>query len=115
MLFKQFLSQIDAECNRLCQGQPNATAFRKIPQSSLTDSIGMLLYKIYTNTPLILSTIACHGDHRNKIKVGNVHNPGICMAAAVILKEQNCEMNGVQSLVSLLLFTSHINKQVYVL
>ena len=60
----------------------------------------------------ILSTIASHGDHRNKTKVGDAHNPGICMAAAAVLKERNREMNGVQSLLSLLLFTSHVNKQV---
>ena len=60
----------------------------------------------------VLSMVASHSDHRNKSKAGNAHNPGISMAAAVILKERNREMNGIQSLVSLIMFATHVNKQV---
>lgn len=88
-----------------------------MPQSLLAEfSWTVLVEVLQKKAPTffqILSTIASHGDHRNKMKVGDAHNPGICMAAAVILKERNREMNGVQSLLSLLLFTSHVNKQVY--
>ena len=51
-------------------------------------------------------------DHRNRSKSGRAHQPGICMAAAVVLKERNQKMTGVQSLVSLMLFASHVDKQV---
>lgn len=60
----------------------------------------------------VLSTVASHNDHQNKNKAGNAHNPEISMAAAVILKERNREMNGIQSLASLTMFATHVNKQV---
>ena len=101
LLFKQFVVQIDSECSQLCQRQPNYySVYRKIPQSSLADFDWKIFVEDLKNKAptffQILSTIASHGDHCNKTKVGDTHNPGICMAAAVILKERNREMNGVQ-------------------
>ena len=117
LLFKHFVAQIDAECSQLCQRQPKSSVYRKMPQSLLAEfSWTVFVEELQKKAPTffqILSTIASHGDRQNKTKVGDAHNPGICMAAAVILKERNWEMNGVQSLLSLLWFTSHVNKQVY--
>ena len=45
----------------------------------------------------LLSTISSHSDHRNKKKVDSAHYPGICMTAAVLLKERNREMCGVDA------------------
>ena len=45
------------------------------------------------------------------MKVGSSHNPGICCAAADLLKERNREMCGLQSLVSLLMFSCHAKKR----
>lgn len=116
LLFKHFLTQIETECSRLCQRHPNSSVFRKISQPLLADfDWKVFIEDLQTKAPTffqILSTITSHGDRRNKTKVGNAHNPGICMAAAVILKERNREMSGVQSLISFLLFASHVNKQV---
>ena len=53
-----------------------------------------------------------HNDHRNKQKCGAAHYPGICMAVAVILNERSQKMAGIQSLVSMILFASHAEKQV---
>lgn len=117
LLFKQFVANIDSECSQLCQRQPKHSVYRKMSKALLADfSWKDFVEDLKNKAPTffqILSTIASHGDHRNKAKVGDAHNPGICMAAAVILKERNREMNGVQSILSLLLFTSHVNKQVY--
>ena len=117
LLFKQFVAQIDLECSQLCHRPPKSSVYRKMPQALLADfSWKFFVEDLQNMAPTffqILSTIASHGDHQNKTKIGGAHNPGICMAAAVILKERNREMNGVQSILSLLFFTSHVNKQVY--
>ncbi len=36
-----------------------------------------------------LVTVVRHTDSRNTRKKGSVHNPGVCMATAVLLKERN--------------------------
>ena len=51
-------------------------------------------------------------DHRNEQKRADYHNPGICMSTAVLLKERNREIVGVQTHISLALFTSRVNKDV---
>ena len=38
--------------------------------------------------------------------------PGICMATAILLKERNKKLHGVQSRISTLLYSSHLEKQV---
>ncbi len=47
-----------------------------------------------------------YSDHRNSRRVtvkGAAHHPGMCLAAAILFKE---EMVGVQSLLSLVLFNA---------
>ncbi len=60
----------------------------------------------------ILETVVTHSDHRNSRKKGAAHYPGMCMAAAVLLKERNREMVGIQSFLSLVLFNCRVNKNV---
>ncbi len=60
----------------------------------------------------VLSTISSRNDHRNKLKPGRAHYPGICIAAALVLKERNQRMTGLQSVIALILFASHVDKQV---
>ena len=65
-----------------------------------------MVRELEAQAPLLLkalSSIVTHNDHRSVSKVGASHFPVICMAAAVILKERNREMCGVQSLISLLM------------
>jgi len=42
----------------------------------------------------------------------STHYPGLCMSVAILLKERNREMSGLQYIVSLLLYSSHVDKQV---
>ena len=60
----------------------------------------------------LLQVVASSNDHRNNLKKGDAHNPGICMAVAVLLKERCMHVSGLQSVVSLLLYMSSANKVV---
>ena len=74
-----------------------------------------LVDELATNAPTLLcllTAIVTHSDHRNQLKVSSAHHPGLCMCVAVLLKERNREMCGVQSIISLLLYQSHVEKQV---
>ena len=58
----------------------------------------------------LMLLIVSHSDHRNKEKRRARHYPGMCMAIATLLKERNREMSGVQTPISLSLFSSHVQK-----
>lgn len=60
----------------------------------------------------IVSTICSQNDLRDKFKSGPTHHPGMGMAVALLLKEGNLHMTGVQSIVSLPLFVARVDKQV---
>ena len=109
------LDKLDAECSKLCQ-RNDKSAFRNIPVSQMSAfDWKPLTNELELKAPMllqILRTLASSKDHRNKRKSDSAHYPGICTAASVILKERNREMCGIQSVVSLLLFSSHANKQV---
>ena len=116
-LFSLFLHSINEECNNLCRRSPESISlFRKMPLSQIVDfNWSALVSELQSRAPLLykaLSSIAAHSDPRNKSKVGAAHYPGICMAAAVILKERNREMCGVQSVLSLLMYSCHCEKKV---
>ena len=117
LVLQHFLDKIDQECTTLCQKtlEPSSP-FRKVPVDKFpTFQWKSLIEHLLSTAPILfrlLSTISSHSDHRNKKKVDSAHYPGICMTAAVILKERNREMCGVQSLISLLLYTSHVDRQV---
>ena len=72
--------------------------------------------ELQQKAPLVFSvllSIASRNDNRNAVKVATAHYPGICSVAAILLKERNREMCGLQSLVSLLMFSCHAEKQVH--
>ena len=111
------LDQIDDECSKLCQRSSDPPSlFRKVPMTEMTDfQWDHFLDELRSKAPTllqVLSTITSCNDHRNEHKCGRAHNPGICMATAIVLKERNREMCGVQSIISLLMFSSHVDKQV---
>ena len=54
----------------------------------------------------LVTSVVSVNDHRNTSKVGNSHHPGICAAFAVLLKERNREMCGLQSIVSVLMYVN---------
>ena len=116
-VFTLFLDTINLECNALCKKSTNTpTNFRRIPLAQIVNFKWLeLVKKLEARSPLlfrILSTIAECNDHRNNRKVGVSRHPGICTAAAIILKERNREMIGVQSILSLLMYSCHCEKQV---
>ena len=85
----------------------------KVSDFRWCDCIAELKLKAPILLEVVSALVSCN-DSRNKQKRGDVHNPGICMAIAILLKERNREMCGIQTLVSLVLFTSRVQKQVHV-
>ena len=88
------------ECASLCSksAQP-ATEFcqRKL-------SLGKRVSELKQKCPILFrlfSYIVRHTDHRNASKQGEKHYPGICMTTAILLKERNREMSGIQAFFSL--------------
>lgn len=104
------LRTINEECKMLCQ-RTQKSVFRTMSMAQVVDfKWSLLIDELKSKAPLlysILASISSYNDHRNTTKVGEAHNRGICMAAAVILKERNHEMCGLQSLLSLLMFSCH--------
>lgn len=115
-VFSIFLSKINAECSCLCQLRGTPSAFRCITLSALPQfNWSWFIDELKKKAPLlfgIVSTICSQNDQRNKFKSGLFHNPGMGMAVALLLKERNMHMTGVQSIISLLLFVARVDKQV---
>ena len=110
---------VDNECSALCQmpKETNKTpSFRKMTFDQLKEfKWEMLIRELQTKSPILfklLTVLVSHSDKRNQHKHSTVHYPAICMAVATLLKERNKNMVGLQTLVSLLLFKSRVQKQV---
>ena len=105
-VLNRVVQEIDDECMSVCRRQP-VLVFRKItPLQMESFSWDCYIKELETKCPIlyqILETVVSHSDRRNSQKKGEAHHPGICMVAAVLLKERNREMVGVQSLLSLVL------------
>ena len=112
-----FLDKINAECSNLCQSGGTPSAFKYITLPALPQfNWSWFIDELKNKAPLlfgIVSTICFQNDQRNKFKTGPYHNPGMSMAVALLLKERNMHMIGVQSIISLLLFAARVDKQVY--
>ena len=115
-IIKQVLRELNDECTNLCK-KTITSPFCTIP----TDELANFKWKdmvtdIQLKAPLlftILHGIAARNDHRNVVKVGAAHYPGICTAAAILLKERSRHMCGLQSLVSIMMYSCHAEKQVH--
>ena len=114
-ILKKVAKEVDDECARLCRRHP-ISVFRKVSLTKMEEfSWEWFVQELETKCPVMyrfLVTVVSHTDHRNTHKKGTAHSPGICMAAAVLLKERNREMTGVQSYLSLVLFNSRVHKKV---
>ena len=116
LVFQLFMDEMEAECAHISQRSQPFSPFNRIA----TDQYASFQWKnfieeISKKAPTlfrVLSSIVAHSDHRNKKKVHTAHHPGLCMTVAVLLKERNREMCGVQSIISLILYSSHVDKQV---
>ena len=115
-IIQHLLGTLNVECNKLCRKKQPSSLFRKIPIEKLAMFKWQeMVMELEQDAPLLLDIIHClvaRNDRRNKCKVGAAHNPGICTAVAVILKERNREMCGLQSFLSLLMYSCHCEKQV---
>ena len=118
-LLQKFTDALNNEVTELCKKRTNPPSlFRRIPIEKVSDfkwcdCIAELKLKAPILLEVVSALVSCN-DNRNKRKRGDAHNPGICMAIAILLKERNREMCGIQTLVSLVLFTSRVQKQVRV-
>ena len=115
----KFLDAITAECSVLCRKNPtNPSPFRRIGVDGLGEfTLEAFIQELKTHAPTlfqIASVIASHNDHKNESKKGSQHHPGICMALAILLKERNREMCGLQTVVSIAMFSSRVQKKVCV-
>ena len=116
-IIKQILRILNEECARLCKLKDNTQSqFRKIPVSQLHQFKWKdMIAELQSTAPLfyrMMYSLASRNDYRNLVKVGTVHFPGICSAVAILLKERNREMCGLQSMISLLMYSCHCEKQV---
>lgn len=117
-LLNLFLADLNDECNKLCR-RTDESVFRKMPVAAAMDfKWEPFITDLQTKSPLlytILFSIASRSDRRNASKAGLAHYPGICMSASIILKERNCEICGLQSVLSLLLYSCHSEKKVTII
>ena len=111
-IIKQILRILNEECAR----DNTQSQFRKIPVSQLRQFKWKdMIAELQSTAPLfyrVMYSLASRNDYRNLVKVGTVHSPGICSAVAILLKERNREMCGLQSMISLLMYSCHCEKQV---
>ncbi len=121
-LLRNLTGLVNAEVAELCKKSSNPpSVFRKIPVEKLStfqwqECIAELESKAPILLQVVTALVSCN-DKRNTHKKGVAHHPGVCMAIAILLKERNREMCGIQTIVhvSLVLFTSCVQKQVGVI
>ena len=116
-VLQKLTTTLDAELIQLCKRNTNPPSlFRRmtidrLPQFKWSDCIAELQAKAPITLQLVTALVSAN-DSRNKQKCRDAHFPGICMIIATLLKERNREMCGIQTLLSLILFSSRVQKQV---
>lgn len=116
MIINKVISIIQEECLVLCRRSEPSLFRKSSPTDYLDFKWSKYIEEMESKSPIILrlfQAIVSYNDKRNSVKHGAVHFPGICMAMSVLLKERNREMVGLQTLLSLVLFTSRVQKQVF--
>ena len=111
------LNIVSSESGVLCKRSPeNRSCFCKVPLETMEEfEWAKYITELQNKAPTLLrliSTIVQHNDHRNATKHSDHHHPRIYMAVAVLMKERNREMCGIQSLITLLLFRGQAQKKV---
>ena len=110
---------VNDECSLLCKknAQP-VSLFRHMSlEQAEKFTWTQAISKISSKAPILFSimnncVVTQHSASRNKHKKGEAQYPGLCTAVAILLKECNRVMCGVQSYVSSVLFSSNIHKKV---
>ena len=117
VVVRLLLVKLNEECTCLCR-RTSTSLFHSIPVDHLANfNWKNMAAELEQKAPLLITllhSITVRNDLRNTAKTGTAHYPGICFAAAILLllKERNREMCGLQSLVSLLMYSCHAEKQV---
>ncbi len=119
LLLEKFIGLLNDECAALCRKSGDVPSlFRKFPIDTVDSfSCERCIDELRVKAPNLLKLmvfLVSRSDHRNKTKKGEKHHPGICMALSVLLKERNREMTGIQTFLSLVLFSSRVNRKVCV-
>ena len=108
---------VDDECAVLCSKNP-VSLFRSMTLEQAENfSWTQAIAELKTKAPIlyhILDLAVTHSSRRNKQKKGERQFSGLCMSVAILLKERNRMMCGIQSYVSSALFSSHVQKKVCV-
>ena len=115
-MIKKVVTIVNDECLDLCRRSQPSLFRKSTPSDYLNFRWSNYSCELESRAPVIFElfkTIVSHGDKRNENKKGDVHLPAICMAVSVLLKERNREMVGVQTCISLLLYSSRAQKQVH--
>ena len=118
-MVEKVIAAVNEECSVLCRKSVRPVSlFRDVPIDDVdTFSWCKCIDEMKQKCPILLqlfTTIVSSSDHRNASKRGESHHPGICMATAMLLKERNREISGIQLFVSLVLFNSRVQKKVCV-
>jgi hypothetical protein len=115
LLVEKVVQEVGNECASLCSrsAQPVSLFHRLSLDQSDTFAWKKYIGELEQKCPTLFrlfTHIVSHTDHRNASKRGEKHYPGICMATAILLKERNREMIGIQAFLSLVLFSSRVEK-----
>lgn len=115
-VFGLILLQLELEVRVLYQKVPPSW-FRSIAASEIEKFQWEALTKeLELKSPMllkVLTAVVTRNDRRCSQKPPSIHFPAINTAVAVLLKERNREMCGVQSIISCLMYASHCEKQVH--
>ena len=107
---------LDDECNNMCRTTTPLSLFRRFPLFDRESfSYSNCITELQTKCPTLyqlLWTVVTKSDRRNTVKCASQHYPGICMAVALIMKERNQHMTGLQTFLSLVLFNCNVQKKV---
>ena len=91
------------QCFRICQLTKPLSSFRKIDASKcFSFQWKVLVEELSLKAPTLLkifsSIVTANGKRKQAPDTGS-HNPGLCMAVAILLKERNREMYGLQLII----------------
>lgn len=104
------LQVIRMECASLCEKR-RPSLLRKCTKEKLTSFTWTSFHReLQDRAPTLLSILKCAARPRRSRSDPSL--PGIGLAAAVLLKQRNKELNLVQSIVAVMLYAGHSAKKV---
>ena len=112
------IRNLNAECEKLCSTSNKSILRMSAPEDLQKFDWNVLVCELKQKAPLffaILMTVGAPPRPRNKRKgvTEDTRYPGVCTAAAILLKEQCDNMSALQHLVGVILFHGNASKQVH--